>query len=454
MKQNDLLKLNKKQDIYEPLASKMRPKSLNDFVGQNHLLGKGKILRNIIENDNIPSMIFWGPSGVGKTTLAKIIAEKTKSNFINFSAVSSGIKEIKKIMNKAELNRINGKKTILFIDEIHRFNKAQQDAFLPYVEQGSIILIGATTENPSFEINSALLSRCRIFVLNLLEINDLKILLNKAIKSDKGYGKYHIDMPENTLDVIANFSKGDARTALNTLEMILTNGNIKENKIVISLENIQTSITRKSMIYDKNGEEHNQIISAFHKSIRNSDVDAALFWLARMLEGGEDPIYIARRLTRAASEDVGLADSNALNIAINVFEAVKLIGMPESAVHLAEATIYMCLTPKSNAVYLAYEEAKKDAITHDHEPIPFEIRSAYTSLQKKLGYGKDYQYAHDTKEKITNMQCMPNVLIGKHYYHPTTQGKELNCKNRYEWILNWHQKHDINNSDDTNKNKK
>lgn len=429
-------------DAYEPLASRMRPKTLEEFVGQEHLLGEGKLLRNLIENDHVSSMIFWGPPGVGKTTLARIIAEKTSSRFINFSAVTSGIKEIRKVMEDAEFDRLQGRKTILFVDEIHRFNKAQQDAFLPYVEKGSIILIGATTENPSFEVNSALLSRCRVFVLHPLMQEDLETLLERALNSKEGYGDFQIEMPEGMISMIADFSKGDARTALNTLETILTNSDVEGEKIVVTMDSIKDCITRKSMMYDKGGEEHNQVISAYHESLRNSDVDAALFWLARMLDSGEDPVWIARRLTHAAAEDVGLADTNALNVAVNCFEAVRLIGMPECAVHLAEATIYIALTPKSNSVFLAYEEALKDARLHDTDPIPMEVRAAYTRLQKELGYGKDYQYPHNAPEKITNMQCMPDSLVGKHYYNPTTQGKEVNCKNRYEWILNWHKMHD------------
>ncbi len=305
------------ENVYEPLASKMRPKDLDEFVGQQHLLGDNKLLRKLIEKDKVSSMIFWGPPGVGKTTLAKIIAAKTKSKFINFSAVTSGIKEIRNVMEEAEFERKLGNKTILFVDEIHRFNKAQQDAFLPWVEKGSIILIGATTENPSFEVNGALLSRCRVFVLHPLDQEDLETLLNKAISSDEGYGKYKINMPENMISIIADFSKGDARCALNTLETIISNSDINENVITVTYDSVKDCITRKSMIYDKGGEEHNQVISAFHESLRNSDVDASLFWLARMLDSGEDPIWIARRLTHAAAEDVGLADPNALNIAIN-----------------------------------------------------------------------------------------------------------------------------------------
>ena len=427
---------------YEPLASRLRPRDLADFVGQEHLLGKGKLLRNLIENDHVSSMIFWGPPGVGKTTLARIIAEKTKSKFINFSAVTSGIKEIRNVMAEAENERWQGRKTILFVDEIHRFNKAQQDAFLPFVEKGSIILIGATTENPSFEVNSALLSRCRVFVLHPLSQENLELLLQRALSSKEGYGDCQINMPEGMISMIANFAKGDGRMALNTLETILANSPTDEKGITVTMDSLRECITRKSMMYDKGGEEHNQVISAFHESLRNSDVDAALFWLARMLDSGEDPIWIARRITRAAAEDIGLADPNALNVAVNCFEAVRLIGMPECAVHLAEATIYCCLTPKSNSVFLAFEAARKDAREHDTDPISLEVRAAYTRLQKELGYGKDYQYPHNAPEKITNMQCMPDALVGRHYYQPTAQGKELNCKNRYEWILEWHRQHD------------
>ena len=433
---------NNMNTVYEPLASRMRPRNLEEFVGQKHLLGEGKLLRRLIENDHISSMIFWGPPGVGKTTLARIIADHTQSDFVNFSAVTSGIKEIRKVMEEAEYARRNGKRTILFVDEIHRFNKAQQDAFLPYVEKGSIILIGATTENPSFEVNPALLSRCRVFVMHPLEQNDLELLLERAVTDERGYGKQKIEMPERMISIIADFAKGDGRTALNTLETILMNSEEIDGVIRVTFDGMKECITRKSLVYDKGGEEHNQVISAFHESIRNSDVDAALFWLARMLDAGEDPVWIARRMTHAAAEDVGLADPNALNLAVNCFEAVRLIGMPECAVHLAEAAIYLCLCPKSNAVFMAYEAARKDAAEHDTDPIPMPIRAAYTSLQRELGYGKDYQYPHDAPQRITNMQCMPDALVGKQYYHPTDQGKEASCRKRYEWILEWHRAHD------------
>ena len=426
----------------EPLASRMRPKDLSEFAGQKHLLAEGKLLRNLIEHDRVSSMIFWGPPGVGKTTLARIIAEHTQSEFINFSAVTSGIREIRKVMEEAEMIRASGRKTILFVDEIHRFNKAQQDAFLPYVEKGSIILIGATTENPSFEVNSALLSRCRVFVMHPLEQEELETLLERAVSDPRGYGSYTVEMPEGMLAMIADFAKGDGRTALNTLEIILTNSEEKDGVITVTEDSIRDCITRKSMVYDKGGEEHNQVISSFHESLRNSDPDAALFWLARMLDGGEDPVWIARRITHAAAEDIGLADPNALNVAVNCFEAVRLIGMPECAVHLAEAAVYLCLCPKSNSVFLAYEAARRDAAEHDTDPIPLAIRAAYTKLQKELGYMKEYQYPHDAPEKITNMQCLPDALVGRQYYHPTEQGKEASCKKRYEWIREWHRLHD------------
>ena len=422
----------------EPLASRMRPKNLEEFVGQKHLLEKGKLLRNLIENDKISSMIFWGPPGVGKTTLARIIAHHTNSKFVDFSAVTSGIKEIKEVMQKAEENRQMGIRTVLFVDEIHRFNKAQQDAFLPFVEKGSIILIGATTENPSFELNSALLSRARVFVLKQLSEEDIVILLKRALDTDIEFKDLKINMPDDMLEIIADFSKGDARTALNTLEIIVTNGEEDKNGVItITRKSLEDSISRKSLIYDKNGEEHNQVISALHESMRNSDVNASLFWLARMLEAGEDPIWLARRITRAAAEDVGLADPNALNIAVNAFNATKLIGMPECNVFLAEAVIYICLAPKSNSAYLGYERAKKDALTHDKDPIPMIVRAAYTKLQKDIGYGANYVYPHDTKEKMTTMQCLPDSLVGSIYYKPTEQGIESRLKTRYEFIENW-----------------
>ena len=344
-----------------PLASRLRPETLDTFVGQKHLLGKGKILRQLIDQDNIPSMIFWGPPGVGKTTLASIIARRTNADFINFSAVTSGIKEIKEVMAKAELSRRMGVRTLVFVDEIHRFNKAQQDAFLPYVEKGSIILIGATTENPSFEINAALLSRCRVFVLQALGTDDLTELLNHALKSPKGLGYLNVDISDELISMIAAFANGDARTALNVLEMAVTNGEISAEKTTVTKEILEQCISKKSLLYDKNGEEHYNLISALHKSMRNSDPDAAVYWLARMLEAGEDPLYIARRLIRFASEDIGIADSRALSLTVSAYQACHFLGMPECNLSLAQAVIYLSLAPRSNAVYTAYEHAKSDA---------------------------------------------------------------------------------------------
>lgn len=426
----------------EPLASRMRPRSLNEFVGQTHLLGENKLLRKMIETDNVSSMIFWGPPGVGKTTLAMIIARETKSEFINFSAVTSGIKEIKKVMEDAEKNKSLGVKTIVFVDEIHRFNKAQQDAFLPYVEKGSIILIGATTENPSFEINNALLSRCRVFVLKELSNGDILSLLKRAIIDERGFGKDEIEIKEDDLKVIANFANGDARSALTTLDMVVTNADIKEDGAIIVTKNtIEDCLGKKTLLYDKNGEEHYNIISALHKSMRNSDPDAAVYWLSRMLEAGEDPIYIARRITRFAAEDIGLADTNALTLAINVYHACHFIGMPECNVHLTEAVIYMSLAPKSNACYNAYLSAASDAKKMLLEPVPLVIRNAPTKLMKDLNYGKGYQYAHDCQDKLTSMECMPPSLIGRTYYNPTTQGNEERFKNRLDAIKEWKKKH-------------
>lgn len=407
-----------------PLASRLRPDSLDDFVGQQHLVGEGKILRQLIERDQISSMIFWGPPGVGKTTLASIIAGKTKSEFINFSAVTSGIKEIKEVMNRAEMSRRAGLRTVLFVDEIHRFNKAQQDAFLPYVEKGSIILIGATTENPSFEINAALLSRCRVFVLKALEGDDLVRLLQNALKKPAGFGGQNVDISPESLRAVADFANGDARTALNTLEMAVLNGEISADGIKITTEGLAQCISRKSLLYDKSGEEHYNLISALHKSMRNSDPDAAIYWMMRMLEGGENPLYIARRLIRFASEDVGMADSRALQVAVAAYQACHFLGMPECDVHLTHAVVYLSMAPKSNALYKACEAAKKDVRTLRAEPVPMQIRNAVTGLMRDQGYGKGYEYAHDTEEKLTHMQCMPDGLRDRTYYHPTQEGEE------------------------------
>lgn len=427
--------------VSQPLAARLRPETIEEYVGQEHLLGRGRVLRRMIEQDRISSMIFWGPPGVGKTTLAQIIARMTQSAFINFSAVTSGIKEIRNVMEKAELNRQIGQRTIVFVDEIHRFNKAQQDAFLPFVEKGSIILIGATTENPSFEVNGALLSRCRVFVLQPLSAEDLTKMLRHALQSPKGFGGQQIEIAEDLISLIANFANGDARSALSTLEMVVLNGDLKDDTVVVTKEILEQCISKKSLLYDKNGEEHYNLISALHKSMRNSDPDAAVYWLARMLEAGEDPLYVARRVTRFASEDVGMADPKALEIAVAAYQACHFIGMPECSVHLTEAVVYMSLAPKSNAMEVAYNTARVDALNMIAEPVPLVIRNAPTKLMKNLNYGKGYQYAHDTEEKLTNMQCLPDSLLGRIYYQPTEEGFEVRYKERLQQIKEWKRKH-------------
>ena len=417
-----------------PLAYRMRPETLDEYAGQRHLLGEGKILRRLIESDKIGSMIFWGPPGVGKTTLARIIAHKTKAEFIDFSAVTSGIKEIKQVMESAEKRRRFGEKTILFVDEIHRFNKAQQDAFLPYVEKGSIILIGATTENPSFEVNGALLSRCKVFVLQPLKTEEVEWLIRRALTDERGFGKQHVEISDDEIRAIAEFADGDARGALSTLEMAVLNGDTDGDTIRVTRETLEQCISRKSLLYDKGGEEHYNIISALHKSMRNSDPDAAVYWLARMLEAGEDPLYIMRRVTRFAAEDVGLADPRAMEIAVAAYQAAHFIGMPECAVHLAEAVIYMSLAPKSNAVDVAYMRAKSDALNTLAEPVPMNIRNAPTRLMKELGYGKGYKFAHDYEDKVADMQCLPDSLKDRTYYIPGIEGVEPRFKARLDEI--------------------
>lgn len=430
----------------EPLAARLRPRNLSEYVGQQHLVGEGKVLRNLIERDQISSMIFWGPPGVGKTTLAQIIAGTTDAQFITFSAVTSGIKQIKEVMQQADRMTALGAKTIVFIDEIHRFNKAQQDAFLPFVEKGSIVLIGATTENPSFEVNGALLSRCKVFVLQQLTQEDIAQLIHNALTDPRGYGDQDVRIDEDVIDALAAFANGDARTALSTLEMLVLNADLSKADdgheiITITKENFEQCTSKKSLLYDKHGEEHYNLISALHKSMRNSDADAAVYWLARMLESGEDPIYIARRVTRFAAEDVGLADPRALELSVAAFQACHLIGPPECNVHLTEAVVYNALAPKSNAMEVAYMEAAADANKMIAEPVPMQIRNAPTKLMKEEGYGKGYIYAHDTEDKIADMECLPESLQGKEYYHPGNQGYEPRFKERYEAIKEWRKKH-------------
>ena len=427
-----------------PLASRLRPQKLEDFVGQEHLLGQGKMLRQIIEKDRISSMIFWGPPGVGKTTLASIIAGRTNAEFINFSAVTSGIKEIKEVMNQAEISRKMGVSTVLFVDEIHRFNKAQQDAFLPFVEKGSILLIGATTENPSFEVNAALLSRCRVFVLKALEEKDVFRLLENALHSPEGFAGQKIEISEKQLRAIAVFANGDARCALNTLEMVVLNGEITpQGSIMVTDDGLSQCINRKSLLYDKDGEEHYNLISALHKSMRNSDPDAAVYWMLRMLEGGENPLYIARRLIRFASEDVGMADSHALPLAVAAYQACHFLGVPECDVHLTHAVTYLAMAPKSNALYAACEKCKEDMRTENAEPVPLHLRNAPTELMKDLDYGAGYQYAHNAEDKLTNMECLPESKKGCRYYYPTEQGEEARVRKRLEEIAEWKRMHSL-----------
>jgi len=405
-----------------PLADRMRPQTLDEVYGQGHLLDPGKPLRTAIERDQVPSMILWGPPGVGKTTLAQIIAKMTKSDFISFSAVLSGIKEIKEIMAVAEKTRRMGRKTILFVDEIHRFNKAQQDAFLPHVERGNVTLIGATTENPSFEVISALLSRCRVFVLNALTDEDVVKLLRRAVERET----FNVD--EDSLRAIAGIANGDARTALNILELAVQ-GTAPGQPITRST--IEQA-SQKTLLYDKGGEEHYNIISALHKSLRNSDADAALYWLARMLEAGEDPLYIARRLVRFASEDIGLADPRALRIALDAKDAFHFIGLPEGKLALAQCVIYLASAPKSNSVYTAYSAVVSDVENTRAEPVPLHIRNAPTGLMKNLGYGKGYQYSHDVEGKVADMDCLPASLKGRKYYEGQESGEETEVKRRLD----------------------
>ena len=419
-------------DLSRPLADRMRPRTLEEFVGQEHILAPGKALRLQIERDDPGSIIFWGPPGVGKTTLAKIIARITKASFIEFSAVLAGIKEIKQVMADAEKARQYGSRTIVFVDEIHRFNKAQQDAFLPHVEKGNIRLIGATTENPSFEIISALLSRCRVYTLKPLREEQIVLLLKRALTdAERGLGKINLTAGDTVLDKIAAYASGDARTAYNALEVAAQiagkGGEVTEPIVTDALQ-------KRVLLYDKAGEEHYNLISALHKSVRNSDADASLYWLARMLEAGEDPLYIARRLVRMAVEDIGLADPQALPLCVAARDAVDFIGMPEGNLALAEAAVYLALAPKSNALYTAYGAVQEDVERTVAEPVPLHLRNAPTGLMKAEGYGKGYQYAHDHEQKVADMQCLPDNLRERRYYHPTREGQEKRIAERMEEI--------------------
>lgn len=411
-------------DRQAPLAERMRPRTLGEYVGQEHLLGPGKPLRVAIENDDATSMIFWGPPGTGKTTLAKIIAQRTQSSFIEFSAVLSGIKEIKQVMVEAEKAAQFGSRTILFVDEIHRFNKAQQDAFLPYVERGTIRLIGATTENPSFEINSALLSRARVYTLIALTEEQIISLLDRALADpERGLGSLGITADQEALSIIASYSSGDARNSLNALEAAahLARG---RKEAVLTKDLAAEALQRRVLLYDKHGEQHYDIISALHKSVRNSDADAALYWLGRMLEAGEDPMYVARRIVRMAVEDIGLAAPEALNLCLSAKEAMHFLGHPEGELALAQAVVYLALSPKSNAVYNAYNNVRADIQATAAQPVPLHLRNAPTKLMKELDYGKGYQYAHDLEGRVADMECLPPSLKNRRYYQPTGEGRE------------------------------
>jgi ATPase related to the helicase subunit of the Holliday junction resolvase len=438
---------------YAPLADRMRPLELDEFIGQEHIVGKGKILQRIIEEDRIFSMILWGPPGCGKTTLARIIANKTESKFISYSAVISGIKQIKDVMEIAQVEqKTHNKRTIIFIDEIHRFNKAQQDAFLPYVEEGTIILIGATTENPSFEIISALLSRCKVFVLDKLNENEITVLLKRALTDKKrGYGNYNIKIDNETIEFLARYSDGDSRIAYNILELAVTSFKIDETQetnektlkntpIKIDIRLIENIIQKKALLYDKAGEEHFNIISAMHKSLRGSDPDAAVYWTIRMLESGEDPLYVLRRMVRFASEDIGLADPNALGITIAAKAAFEFIGPPEGYLAIIQAAIYLALTPKSNALYKTYSNAMEDIKRYQSLPVPYHIRNAPTKLMKNIGYSKGYIYPHNHENAIVYQSYLPDEIKGKKYYFPTERGFEKDLKLRLEKITEYKQK--------------
>ena len=431
------------QRLFQPLAERMRPQTIDEVIGQKKLLGPGQPLRVAFETHRPHSMILWGPPGVGKTTLARLMADAFGLAFISISAVLCGVKEIREAVDEAQLRmQQTGRPTLVFVDEVHRFNKSQQDAFLPHVESGLFIFVGATTENPSFEVNGALLSRCKVFVLQGLTEQDLTELLTRALHDSRGFGNIRVNIAPEMLEAIASFANGDARTALSTLEMVVLNGESDNSEeVTVTEETLEQCTSRKSLLYDKKGEEHYNLISALHKSMRNSDPDAAVYWLARMLEAGEDPLYVARRVTRFASEDIGLADPRALQIAVAAYQACHYIGMPECTVHLTEAVVYMSLAPKSNALYKAYEHARTDALSQLAEPVPLVIRNAPTRLMKELHYGEGYQYAHNTEDKLTTIQCLPDSLLGKTYYEPTEQGQEAKFKARLEQIKDWKQRH-------------
>jgi len=436
-KQPDLFD-RKERDLVEreaPLADRIRPKTLEEFVGQEHILGQGKVLRQAIETDHLPSMILWGPPGSGKTTLAMIIASTTDAQFSAFSAVLSGVKEIKEVFKEADDEwKYQKRRTILFVDEIHRFNKAQQDAFLPHVEKGTIILIGATTENPSFEVISPLLSRTKVFTLNPLTEEEVEVILNRGLTDkERGLGKYPTMIEPEVITGICQLANGDARIGLNTLEMlVLTTPPNSKGFRHIRKEDLKEVLQRKTFLYDKSGEEHYNLISAFHKSLRGSDPDASLYWLGRMLEAGEDPLYIARRMIRFASEDVGNADPQALQVAVSAMEAFHFIGLPEGDLALAQAAVYLATAPKSNALYTAYQTVKKDVRELENMPVPLHIRNAPTSLMKDLGYGKGYQYPHDYPNHFVEEEYLPENLKGRTYYHPSDQGFEREIKKRLE----------------------
>ena len=417
-----------------PLADRIRPDRLEDFVGQEHLLGAGRFLRSLIEKDQLQSLIFWGPPGTGKTTLASIIARTTRSHFLAFSAVLSGVKEIRQVVQEAEEQRARGRRTILFVDEIHRFNKAQQDAFLPHVERGTLILIGATTENPSFEVNSALLSRCKVLTLRGLTPEEIERILDRALRDgEKGMGKWKAELAPEARKFLREMAQGDARVALNTLEAAVTTTPPDGQGLrLLTLFVVEEAMQRKALLYDKEGEEHYNVISAFHKSLRGSDPDAALYWLARMIEAGEDPLYVARRMVRFASEDIGMADPPALGVALWAMEAFHFMGLPEGELALAEAAVYLATAPKSNTVYQAYDRAKKDVADRGALRVPLHIRNAPTGLMKDLGYGKGYKYAHDFPGGIVAQDHFPEELGERIYYHPTERGFEKVIGQRLE----------------------